>query len=81
MLYVVVPCTGHSWEHMRFFTSYAAAEGLALETAKALERQRQDPDWCTIVGLDGTDELHPIFVYSLVGSAYLRRERWPTASP
>jgi hypothetical protein len=81
MLYVVSPFTAQHWGHLHYFMSYSAAESLVIQTAKVLEREGHDPDWCTIIGLDGTDELHPVFVYKLVGSAYLRRERWITPSP
>jgi len=81
MMYVLVPHVSEVWEHVRFFSTYASVEAVALRTARAIEAQGGDPDWCIVVGLDGIEELTPHFLFTLVGSARLHREPWPTPSP
>ncbi len=80
MLYVLIPHTAQTWEAFRMFVSYAAAEQAALLAARGFERAGLDPDWCSIVAFEGQDELYPVFLYTLVGSTRLHRERVPTPS-
>jgi hypothetical protein len=80
MLYVLIPHTAQTWEAFRMFSTYSAAEQAALVAARGFERAGFDPEWCSIVAFDGQDELHAIFLYTLVGSGHLHRERLPTPS-
>jgi hypothetical protein len=80
MLYVLIPHSAPSWESFRLFTTYAAVEQAALRAAQGFERTGFDPDWCSIIAYEGQDELDPIFLYTLVGSTHLHRERYPTPS-
>lgn len=81
MLYMLIPHFARTWEDYRFFTTYAAMESRALDVAKSLEANNDNPDWCIVLGYDGTDEIYPTFLYSLVGSRHLHREPYPTPSP
>jgi len=80
MIYVLIPRTAKNWMHMRFFSTYSAAEHTALSVARALAREGKPTDWCEIVAYDGLDELSPRFVYGLVGAERLHRDDWPTPS-
>jgi len=81
MLYLLVPRMYRSWTDLRVFLSYAAAEAVALQTARAIEAGGGDPDWCILVGMEGVDEVLPHFLYTLVDSRRLHREPWPSPSP
>jgi N-methylhydantoinase A/oxoprolinase/acetone carboxylase beta subunit len=63
----------------RLFSTYSAAEQTVLTVAKHMAREGRDPDWCTMVAYEGTDELHPLFMYTIVGTSRLERE--PFATP
>lgn len=80
MIYLLIPHRAVSWEDFRFFLTYSAAEQQVLQTAVALAREGRQEDWCTLVGLDGVDEVRPYFVYTLEGGR-LRRDSWPSPSP
>jgi len=80
MLYMLVPRSARSWSHFRMFLTYASAEQTALTVARGIVKEGRNPDWCEIVAYDGVEELQPVFVYTLVGADYLRREEWPTPS-
>ena len=79
MIYVVVPHTARVWTHLRFFTSYSAAEQAVMTVSWALKQDGKNTDWCEIVAFDGLDELTPQFVYSVYGDR-LHREAWATPS-
>ena len=81
MLYIVVPHRALTHDSMRFFTSYSAVEQAVLTAAKGFELGGFDPDWCCVIGYEGIDELHPVFLYTLRGSEKLVREKWPSPSP
>ena len=81
MLYVLIPHTSETCDNFRFFTAYSAMEQAVLRAAQDFERRGYNPDWCSIIGYDGQDELHAMFVYTLVGSQHLRRDRIPIPSP
>ena len=81
MLFVLVPHTAKSYDAVRYFQSYSAVEQAVLVAAKDFERKGGDPDWCSVIAYDGVDELLPIFLYFLVGSARLVREKFPSPSP
>lgn len=82
MLYALIPC---GWaagrEGPRYFTSYSSVEQAALTAARGFESMNLDPEWCTIIAYDGTDELYPVFLYTLIGSSHLSREPFPSPSP
>ena len=78
MIYLLIP---HEGKTIRIFTTYAGAEQAILRSARGFEREGHDPDWCILIAYDGTDELYPMFVYSLVGSSHLAREDFPSPSP
>jgi len=80
MLYVLIPHTAQHWEHMRIFGSFAAMEQVALQTAIALVREGQSENWCTVMAYEGTDELHPHFLY-WVQNGRLQRDAVPSPSP
>lgn len=80
MMYVLIPRAARAWTDLRIFNTYAAAEQVALRTARILQSERKSPDWCEIVAYEGIDELHPTFVFTLVGAQRLHREEWPTPS-
>ena len=75
MMFVLIPHTSRSWEDMRMFASYAAAEQAVHETAAAMVKLGGDEDWCQLIGMDGMDEFQPVFVYTMSGGR-LRREKW-----
>jgi hypothetical protein len=81
MLYVVVPHRAMTYDVMRFFMSYSAVEQAVLVAAKGFEADGFDPDWCCVIAYEGIDELVPVFLYTLYGSARLVREKWPSPSP
>lgn len=80
MIYMLVPHEARSWEDFRMFTSYSAAEQIILHTARALSREGHSPDWCSLIAYEGLDEIHPVFVYSIVAGRLLR-EKWVSPSP
>jgi hypothetical protein len=81
MLFVVIPHSGGSYEDFRFFSTFSSAEQAILLAAKGFERSRQNPDWCYMVGYDGIDELHPVFLYTITATLQLYREPYPSPSP
>lgn len=81
MLFALVPHAATTHEMVRFFSSYSSAEQAALVAAKDFERRMFDPDWCVIIAYEGIDELLPTFLYRVVGSSRLSREKWPSPSP
>ena len=81
MLFVLIPHRATTHDAFRFFTSYSAMEQAVLLAAKGFELGGFDPDWCCVVAYDGMDELYPAFLYTLLGSDKLRREKWPSPSP
>lgn len=81
MIYVLIPHSASVMEDHRLFTSYAIVEHVAINIARSIEKEGHNPDWCIVIGYEGTDELYPTFLYTLVGSSHLRREKYPTPSP
>lgn len=80
MIYLLIPHGARSWEDYRFFLTFSSAEQQILQTATAVRRSGRDPDWCILVGLDGIDEVRPVFFYTL-DRGHLVREDWPSPSP
>ena len=80
MIYLLVPYEAKTWEDFRMFTSYSAAEQIILQTARGLTREGRAPDWCSLIAYDGTDEIYPVFVYT-VAAGVLLREKWVSPSP
>lgn len=80
MIYVVIPHAHQIWEDCRMFTTFAAAEQMVLRVARGYLRERGNPDWCVLVGYEGTDELVPTFLYT-IQNMRLIRETFPTPSP
>jgi hypothetical protein len=80
MIYILIPFRAQSYEAFRVFTTYTAAEQAALVAARGFEQTGFDPEWCSIIAYEGQDELYPMFIYTLVGSSHLRRDRLPTPS-
>jgi hypothetical protein len=81
MLYMLIPHTAKSYEDFHLFTTFAMAEQQVFLTARAYERTGQDPDWCYLIAYEGTDELRPVFLYSVLTSDRLRRDPYPSPSP
>jgi hypothetical protein len=80
-LYVLVPYSAESQEEFRFFTSFGVAEQIIFRAAKDYASKGQDPNWCVLFAYDGTDELLPVYLYTLVAPDRLHRERIPSPSP
>ena len=80
MLYILIPHNAGSYEDFRMFTSFASAEQQIFLAARGYELLGEDPDWCCLVGYEGTDELRPVFLYTLVGPSHLRRDPYPSPS-
>lgn len=81
MLYVLIPHAAETWESFRMFNSYSAVEQIALHVARERAAKGYDPDWCSIIGYNsGIDEYHPVFLYTIVDTTRLHRERLPTPS-
>lgn len=83
MLYVLIPhSSGTTWEACRLFTAYSAAEQAALCAARDFARMGMNWDWCSIIAYtQGIDELHAVFLYTLIDPTRLQRERLLTPSP
>jgi hypothetical protein len=81
MLYVLIPHQARSYEDFRFFTTFAFAEQSIFLTARGYQSQGQDPDWCVLIAYEGTDELRPVFIYSVSAADRLRRDPYPSPSP
>jgi hypothetical protein len=81
MIYVIFPHDDLTWNSARLFTSYSAMEQAVLIAARGFKREGYDPDWCFIVAYDGVDELHPIFLYTIVNGIRLQRQAFPSPSP
>lgn len=77
MIFVLIPHNTKAGESFRIFTSYSAVEQAALVAARDFERYGLDPNWCYIISYDGQDELYATFIYTLVGSTRLQREKVP----
>ena len=80
MIYLLVPHSYQSWEDIQVFLTYSAAEQSVLRTAESLVRLGGREDWCCLIGLDGIDEVRPVFLYTVEGGR-LFREDWPSPSP
>jgi hypothetical protein len=80
MLFVLIPHNARSYEDFRIFTSFASAEQQIFLAAHGYKRLGEDPDWCSLIGYEGTDEVHPVFLYTLVGGTHLHREPYPSPS-
>jgi hypothetical protein len=81
MLFVLIPHAARNEGDFRFFLSFSAVEQAAFVTAKGFEQSGVSPEWCYVIAYDGVDELHPVFLYTLVGSGYLQRDPYPSPSP
>lgn len=81
MLYIIVPHTTSTWENLRIFTSFSAAESAIFIAARGYLKEGHDPDWCYLVAYDGTDELFPVYLYTIVAPDRLRRYPYPNPSP
>lgn len=77
MIYLIIPHPSTGYTTTRFFASYSAAEQCVLFVAKKCKDSGYDPDWCILVAYDGTDELLPVFTYT-IGDGYLHREPYST---
>jgi hypothetical protein len=80
MLYLLIPHKATTADDYRLFTTFALAEQIALSVARAYEQAGEDPDWCCLVGYEGMDELRPSFLFTLLGSVRLRRDKYPIPS-
>ncbi len=72
MLYILVPTGGAEWHDMRLFTTFSAVEQVV---AKEIQERRSEglPDrWCFVIAYDGTDELRPVWGYTIY-EGYLQR--------
>ncbi len=72
LLYVVVPHDS-KWSDLSFFMSYSAMEQFVLEFARIQKRLPSSVDWCEIYAYEGTDELHPVFKYTIQENLTLSR--------
>lgn len=74
IIYMLIPHVVPSVWETRLFATYSAAEQTVLTVAKHRVREGRDPDWCTLVSYEGTDELLPLHVYTIVDETRLDRE-------
>lgn len=81
MLYVLIPHMARTLEDSHFFTSFSLVEQRFLAIARSYREAGLDPDWGFIVAYEGLDQLHPVFVYRLIGEDRLHREPYPSPSP
>lgn len=81
MIYVLVPHRAQSRADVRYFTTFACAEQAVFLAAQGYASQGEDPDWCTLTAYEGVDELHPVFLYTLIAPGRLHREPYPSPSP
>ena len=81
MIYIIVPHNVNTWENLRIFMNYSAAEQAVLNSARGFLREGRNPDWCYLVAYDGADEVYPVFLYVLEGARHLKRYPYPTPSP
>jgi len=81
MIYIIIPHSTNTWENLRIFTSYSAAEQAVLKGARGFLREGHDLDWCYLVAYDGTDEVFPVYIYTIIAQDRLRRYPYPTPSP
>jgi hypothetical protein len=81
MLFVLIPHEARDVEDFRFFLNFPSAEQVILRAAQGFEHEGRNPDWCYLIAYDGTDELLPVFLYTLVGSVHLHRQPYPSPSP
>lgn len=72
MLYVIVP-NNAKWRDLSYFVSYSAMEQFVLNFARIQMRLPSEVAWCEIYAYDGTDELHPIFKYTIHPELFLER--------
>lgn len=75
-VYIVVPRYEHTWDEVNVYSSFSAVEQFVLQVASLLARDGRDPNWCKILAYEGQDDLHPMFVYTIVASDRLHREPW-----
>ena len=80
MIYIIVPHVKTSWDDVRVFTSYSAAEQAVLTAAKGFAAAGYEPDWCLLVAYEGVDELRPVFLFT-ISDGWLYRQPYPTPSP
>ena len=80
MIYVLIPHAGRSLEDSHLFTSFSLVEQRILAVARSYREAGLDPDWGYIVAYEGLDQLHPVFLYTVVGDR-LHREPYPSPSP
>jgi hypothetical protein len=81
MLYVLIPHRAQGQEDVRFFTSFGAGEQAMHQGAAGYVREGHGFDWAILMAYEGTDELFPIFLYTLATPTRLHRERVPSPSP
>jgi hypothetical protein len=81
MLYVLIPHRAQGQEDVRFFTSFGAAEQAMIQAARGYLAVGDSFDWAILMAYEGTDELLPVFVYTLMSPTHLHRERVPSPSP
>jgi hypothetical protein len=80
-LYMLIPHQARSNEDVRYFTTFASAEQSVFLAAQGYASRGEDPDWCTLVAYDGVDELHPVFLFTIIAPDRLRRDPYPSPSP
>ena len=81
MLYVLIPHRAQGQEDVRFFTSFGAAEQAMIQAARGYLAAGDIFDWAILMAYEGTDELHPVFLYTLATPTRLHREPVPSPSP
>ncbi len=72
MLYLLVPVGSTEWRDMRLFTTFSAVEQVVNKGIEEMREAGVPERWCFVVAYDGTDELRPVWGYTIY-EGYLQR--------
>jgi hypothetical protein len=72
MIYLLVPTGNPEWDDMRLFTSFSAVEQVVAKGIDERRAARQHERWCFVIAYEGTDEVRPVWGYTIY-DGYLQR--------
>lgn len=72
MLYLLVPTGDAEWKDMRLFTTFSAVEQVVSRGMDECRRANLSERWCFVIAYEGTDELRPVWGYTIY-EGYLQR--------
>lgn len=72
MLYLLVPIGSTEWRDMRLFTTFSCLEQVVYTEMERRLAQGKPERWCFVVAYDGTDEIRPVWGYTIY-EGYLQR--------